>query len=287
MRNAKHATLLVSILAGSCGDDAGGQGSLRVELVAEETITDGLQAGTGEENTRDFGVTYSKYLVAVGGTQLARTRGGQTRSDANTYVADLRQIGTTGLTMTTFEDLPAGQWDQFGFETPVATGGIQKLGGVSDADVQAMVDQGLTYWIEGTVQAPTPVRFVFKVPVSSRYGDCENDGEPGVAVGEGRTTTAQITLHGDHAWFDSVVRGDEATVNRRASWLVQSDKDGDGLVTSDDLKSVKAEEVFPTREGYNLSGSPFPIATAYDFLRAQLASQGHLNGEGECDTTPL
>lgn len=280
----RHALLLV-VLSCSCGDDDGGPGSLRVDLEAEETITDGLQPGAGEENTRDFGVTYSKFLVAIGRTLIAK--GGETRSDPNGYVADLRQIGTTGLTMTTFADLPSGQWDQFGFETPVAAAGFQKLGTVSDADLQAMIEQQLTYWIEGTVQAPTPVRFVFKVPVGSQYRDCENDGEPGVAVAAGRPTTIPITIHGDHAWFDSVVRGDEATVNRRTTWLVKSDKDGDGLVTSDDLKNVKAEEVFPTSEGYNLSGGVEPISTAYDFARAQLASQGHLNGEGECVTTLL
>ncbi|HEY6877072.1 MAG TPA: hypothetical protein VI299_03595 [Polyangiales bacterium] len=285
MRMARRTGILLAALAGSCGDDVGGPGTLRVDLVAEVTITEGLKAGPDEEDTRDYSVTYSKFLVAVGHVKLARTGSGAQRSDPSGYIADLRAIGTTGLTMTTFEDLPSGQWDQFGYETPVAAVGFQKLGPVSDADVQAMIDQQLTYWIEGTVQSPKPVNFVFKVPVGSQFSECERDGEPGVAVGEGRTTTAALTIHGDHVWFDTVVRGDEATVNRRTSWLVKSDKDGDGMVTSDDLKSVKAEDVFPTSEGYNLSGAS--IATAYDFLRAQLASQGHLDGEGECVTTTL
>lgn len=287
MRMVSRAGILLAALAGSCGDDGGGPGTLRVDLVAEVTITDGLKSGPGEEDTRDYGVTYSKFLVAAGHVKLAQTRSGAQRSDASAYIADLRALGPTGLTMTTFEDLPSGQWDQFGYETPLATAGFQKLGPVSDADAQAMIDQQLTYWIEGTVQSPKPVNFVFKVPVGSLFSECERDGEPGVAIGAGRTTTAALTIHGDHVWFDTVVRGGESTVNRRTSWLVNSDKDGDGMVTSDDLKSVKAEQVFPTSEGYNLSGGVVPIATAYDFIRAQLASQGHLDGEGECVTTPL
>jgi hypothetical protein len=282
----RRYALLLSVLSCSCGDDDGGPGSLRVELEAEPTIVDGLDPGPGEEDTRDYGVRYSRFLVAIGRTTIAK--GGETRSDPNVYIADLRQIGTTGLSMATFDDLPSGQWEQFGFETPIASAGALKLGTVADADVQAMIDQGLTYWIEGTVQAPKPVNFVFKVPVGSVFTNCQNDGEPGVAVAGGRPTTIPITIHGDHPWFDTLVRGDEATVNRRTSWLVQSDKDGDGLVTTEDLKSVKTEEVFPTSEGYNLSGGTAgPINTAYDFLRAQLASQGHLNGEGECASPPL
>jgi hypothetical protein len=287
MRIATRAGLALCLLTG-CGDDgSGGPGSLRVKLVAEATITDGLKAGQDEENTRDYGVSYSKFLVAIGRVKLARA-GGETRADSAAYIADLRSIGTTGIDLSTFADLPSGQWDQFGFETPQAGAGFQKLGGVSDADAQQMIDQQLTYWIEGTVQNPTrPVNFVFKIPVGSAYSDCENDGEPGVTVTEGRVSTAKITVHGDHAWFDSLVRGDETTVTRRAAWLVQADKDGDGMVSTDDLKQVRAEDVFPSSQGYNLSGGVLPVATAYDFVRAQLASQGHLNVEGECVTTPL
>jgi hypothetical protein len=255
-----------------------------VDLVAEETIVNGLTAGPNEDDTRDYGVQYSKYMVVVGRTTIGNSSAHETRSDPDAYIADLRQVGTTGLTMITFDDLRSGQWDQFGYQTPIAQAGFRALGGVSAADAQLMIDQKLTYWIEGVVQAEKPVSFVFKVGDDALYTDCENDGEPGIAVTEGRTTTAQVTLHGDHLWFDSLVRGDESTVVRRAAWLVKADKDGDGKVSSDDLKSVKAEEVFPTSQGYNLSNAR-PIVTAYDFIVAQLASQGHLNGEGECVTT--
>ncbi len=297
MRNVRHAALLLSVLSASCGDDDAGPGSLRVDLVAEETIVEGIPvkgaasvgdaAGGEDHGSLDYAVSYSKYLVTVGQVQIEKTRGGDTRELPGSYVADLRSVGTTGVTLDTFSDIASGQWDQFGYRTPIATAGFTKLGSVSDADAQAMVDQGLTYWIEGTVAAPKPVKFVIKVPLATQFSMCENDGEPGVTVTEGRTTTAQLTLHGDHLWFTTLVRGEESTVQLRANWIVKADKDGDGLVSTEDLKSVKAEEVFATSDGYNLSGGVEPIATAYDFARAQLASQGHLNGEGECSTNLL
>lgn len=219
--------------------------------------------------------------------QLSDTRAGVSRELPGSYVADLRSVGTTGVTLDTLEDIASGQWDQFGYRTPIASAGFTKLGSVSDADAQAMVDQQLTYWIEGEVASPSPVKFVIKVPLATQFSLCENDGEPGVTVTEGRTATAQLTLHGDHLWFTTLVRGDESTVQLRAGWIVECDKDGDGTVTSEELKAVKAEEVFPSSEGYNLSGGVLPISTAYDFARAQLVSQGHLNGEGECVSTLL
>lgn len=300
MLKARYAALSMLVLSSSCSDAAGGPGGLRVDLVAEETIVHGIPVeGAGEHHDHkggeeehehgalDYAVSYSKYLVTVGSVQLSSTQSGDSRELPATYISDLRTVGTTGVSLGTLEDVPSGQWDQFGYRTAVASAGFMKLGSVSDADAQAMVDQQLTYWIEGEVASPKPVKFVIKVPLATQFSNCENDGEPGVAVTEGRTTTAQLTLHGDHLWFTTLTRGDESTVQLRAGWIVKADKDGDGVVTTDDLKNVKAEEVFPSSEGYNLSGGVEPVTTAYDFARAQLASQGHLNGEGECVTTLL
>lgn len=281
MRIGYRAVAALSLAIWSCGDDEG-NGSLRVRLVPEETIVDGLIMGQDEENTRDYGVTYSKYVIAVGRVKVASTGAGEERSDPTGYIADLRQLGEEGLPLITFDDLPAGQWDQFGFETPLAAAGFQKLGTVSDADVQTMINEQLTYWIAGTVQAPTPVSFEFKIPVASVYTRCENDGEPGIAVTSDRTATADLTIHGDHLWFDSLARGDETTVTRRAGWLLKADLDGNKMVTTEELKQARADTLFPSSEGYDVSGGPFPVVTAYDFVRGQLSSQGHLNGEGEC-----
>jgi hypothetical protein len=279
-----RAALALAMAAISCGDE-GGDGSLRVRLVPEETISEGLKVGQDEENTRDFAVSYSKFVIAVGRVKLANTAEGTERSDPTGYIADLRQLGTDGVELTTFQDLPSGQWDKFGFETPQAAAGFQKLGTVSDADVQTMITEQLTYWIVGTVQATPPVDFDFKIPIASLYTNCENDGEPGVSISADRTQTADLTIHGDHLWFDSLSRGDETTVTRRAGWLVKADKDGDRKVTTEELKQVRADELFSSSEGYNLSG-PMEVVTAYDFVRAQLSSQGHLNGEGECYPPP-
>ncbi|MDB4973369.1 MAG: putative lipoprotein [Myxococcaceae bacterium] len=281
------ALLALSGTAQSCGD-AGGPNQLHVLLAAEETISNGLQAGEGEENTRDFGVSYSKFLVVIGNVALARSDPERRLTSSAVFLADMRQVGEAGQEIVRFDDVRAGQWSRFGYQTPLASptlAGLQRLTGVSDADAQEMIDKQLTYWIEGTVERPgSPVRFVFKLAVPTTYSDCETNGQPGVAASEGGASTATITLHGDHLWFDSLVRGDESTVVRRAAWLADADTDGDGKVVTEDLARIPAEKAFPSAKGYNLSGGPTPVSTALDFVRGQLASQGHLNGEGECET---
>jgi len=267
----------------ACGDDAAGAGTLRILLSAEETISKGVLAGPDADDTRDYAVTYSKFLVALGRVQLARVDPSLTLSSETVYIADMRQVGEAGLEIASFDHVEPGQWSQFAYQTPTAAPGAQKLAGVSDGDAEEMIDKQLTYWIEGRVEKPgKPVDFVFKVAVGSSYQNCESNGQPGIAVSADGTSTATITLHGDHLWFNTLARGEETTITRYAQWLVDADTDGDGKVVTEDLAAVPAEKVFPSAKGYNLSGGLFPIATALDFVRAQLATQGHLNGEGEC-----
>lgn len=271
----------LSALSLGCGSDGDGRGQLLVQLQAEETITDGLEVGQEPEDARDYGVTYTKYLVAIGAVRI--DRGGKDEKVADgVYIADMMQVGEAGLDLVAFDDLTPGQWSGFGFETPAAGPGAMPLRGVSPADAEIMIAQGLTYWIEGTVNADKPVSFSLQVRVPTVFTDCQSDGEPGVSVSENGRSAASITLHGDHLWFDSFLTGSEANVVRRTQWLVDADVNGDGKVVTADLANARPETIF---KGYSFAGAPIPINTALDFVRAQLATQGHVNGEGECTPT--
>lgn len=277
---------VLALMAAACGDGADhGHGSVRVQLEAESTIADGLEQGDDVHDARDYGVTYSKFLVAVGHITLGRD--GQEVHDEHVYIADLKQVGTEGIELTVFEDLEAGQWHEFGYSTPAAGASAEPLQGVSDEDAQEMIEHGWTYWIEGTVHRPEdeggPVDFTIQTDAETEFHDCRADGELGVAVPEDRTATAIISLHGDHLWFNGFNLGSEETIERRTGWIIEADLDEDGLVTTEELAQADASEVLA---GYDLTGAPggaeHPIETALDFARAQLATQGHFKGEGEC-----
>ena len=280
--------LALAGLFGACGEDArAGQGTLRVSVKAEQTIRDGLSVGGGADEAKDYAVSYSKFIVAIGLLRLEQSSsGGRLEGDAVALV-DLTQVGEQGVELTQFEGVRAGEWDKFAFETPAAARGAEAQG-VDPDEAAQMIERGWTYWIEGTVERPAaaggPVDFVIQTAVPTLFEACELDGEPGVTVVAGRTATGDITIHGDHIWFNSFPTGSEGSVERRSAWLVQADVDGDGRVSTDDLAALDATEVFTTKLGYSLDGAPdgIVIDSALDFVRAQLATQGHFRGEGEC-----
>lgn len=271
----------------ACSDDGGGRGSVRINLRAEDSITGGLSPGSGVEDTKDYGVSYAKYIVAVGHLHLARSRGGSERESDAIALVDLMRVGEEGVEIARFEDLPAGQWDTFEFETPEANADADALEVDAD-DAAEMREHGWTYWIEGTVHRPEaeggPVDFTIQAAVPTRFEHCQLDGQPGMAVVADQTATGDITIHGDHIWFNTFPTGSEGSVERRAAWLVAADTDEDGQVSTEDLAQLDATEVFTTELGYSLDGQPdgITIDSALDWVRAQLATQGHFRGEGEC-----
>src|SRR5690606_40667515 len=103
-------------------DDAspGGEGDLRVQLNAEETITEGLDPGPDEENTEDYAVRFDKYLVVVGDVEMARSKSGERKQLPATYVVDLIATGEAGFALGELAGVQAGVWDKFGFRTPAA-----------------------------------------------------------------------------------------------------------------------------------------------------------------------
>ncbi len=286
------------ILALALGGCAAPTGSLDVLLEAESTITDGIDPGSDEESVVDgWTVRYSKYVVAIGDVRLARSNDDLTAEAPRMWVVDLTRTPAGGIELARFEDLVAARWDRFGYALRAPDETAMRAE-VDDADFAALRDNGWTYLVEGTLERAdgqscpegecrpaTLLTFRFGAHVESAFGPCQaEDGLPGVSITEGGAAVS-ITLHGDHVFFDRFPSGAEV-IHRRAQWLADSDLDGDDVITRDELAAVDAAEAFPI-DTHHLAGAPIPIATAWDFVRAQLATQGHFQGEGECPWTIL
>jgi hypothetical protein len=189
----------LSIALAACGDNA--RGVVRVNLQVEDTITKGLSIGADIENTRDYAVSYSKFILTVGDIELGQSSSDRHLKSEALYVVDLTKVDEQGVEIAKFEDVPAGQWDKFGFETPAATQGVEAIE-VSSADARQMAEHGWTYWIEGTVERAEaqggPVDFVIQTAVHTLFKECGLDGQPGLTVVENGTATGTVTIHGDH-----------------------------------------------------------------------------------------
>lgn len=274
---------LPSALCAGCGSDDGDRGHLTVLLQAEDTITEGLEPGTGREDVVDgWTVRFDKYVVALGNVKLGRDAAHIEVTDDTRRVYDLVKVPQTEWTLTELTELDAKRYDFFGYDT-VHAETAQRDPSVNVEDYEEMAERGATYLIEGTATRDAEsVTFRFVVPSETQYGPCEVNGVPGLAVPADGTATVGITIHGDHVLFDSFGSHD---VRRRAQWIADADTDGDGHVDEHELEGITGEalsQLLPA-DRYSLGGwAAFPIESAFDFLRAQLHTQGHYQGEGEC-----
>src|SRR5690606_25514227 len=117
-----------------------------------------------------------------------------------------------------------------------------------------------------------------------------DNGVGGVAVPEGGQVAASLTLHGDHLFFNAFPGAAEEVV-RRAQWLANADLDQSGAVDMAELAQIPdaqfvtlftAGTTLSFEDAYSFAGAPLPPADASRYVAAQLSTQGHLNGEGEC-----
>lgn len=286
IRNGLLATAALSVSLAGCEGSSTPTGDLTVAIQAEDTISGGLAAGMGDEDIVDgWSVTFDKYIAAFGSVHIhAMARGGTDIHSTANLVIDLRTIPETGRVVRT-GSAPEGRYS-FEYDMPVATAALERDSSVSQADFDRMVAQGCSYLIAGTAtNGARSIDFDFCLDAEAVYECSSTDGMEGILVSAG-SSTAFITVHGDHLFFNGFPAGDEGVVMRRAGWLALVDDatGADGTVDDDDLETTPIS-ILPASE-YALTGAPtvegMAITNMSLYARAQLSTQGHLNGEGEC-----
>lgn len=295
MRKATITVLaLIAVTAVGCSDDGGSGdgGNLTVVLDAEDTIPEGLASdpsGVEQEAITDgYSVQFSRYIVSVGLVDMAQANGANRQQSSVVTIADYVNLPTTLPTLDTFNGIPTGQYSEFGYDTPVIDESVVNVNGVSEDDRQKMIDNDLTYIIAGTLSADGggSKEFLIEADVPSTYTLCGGDPELGVNVGS--STTARLTIHGDHIFFNGFP-ADETAVTRLAQWMWDvEDPGGDGLTKEDFIAAEDVGSLFPASDYFDINGGPAgTITNAWDFIRSQLGTQGHLDGEGECEWGPI
>lgn len=228
---------------------------------------------------------------------------------------------------------PASRY-AFGFDIVTASAAAKhtNLDAAAEADYAEMTEKGLSVLYVGTAtfkgvgctssdpdynfeeKLPQTVRFRFGFKTPTTYKNCQNtdlrgkpfDGEEaqrGVQVSD--PTTAQITLHVDHPFWNTVDH-DAADLFFDQMAAVASP---DGTLTIDDLSKVDFTS-FKDREGKPLpwrsclaakpvrsgmrrfdsgsvsvdpNGAPESALRSYaDYVSYQQSTQGHLNADGLC-----
>lgn len=304
-----------ALLAGCSDGSAAGSGTLSVLLEPEDVISHGLEAGDGADNIRDgWSVSFDKYLLAMGHIDVhLGSDESVTAEDTSVYAVDLAQLPTAGLDLWKLRDLRKGRWEFF-FEQASAKSGAKRHDSIEQSDFELMVDNDYTYFIQGNLSHPQgrscppaeiaepgnkqpsgpksadnpcydapEIRFEFGAEAQTVFGPCETDGVPGFSVAADSQQTVSVTIHGDHLFFNGFPEGGEGGVMRLGQWLADCDLNLDGTVTRAELEQITPAQLPELDERFQLGGSPVaPLKNMYDYVRSQLKTQGHMNGEGEC-----
>jgi hypothetical protein len=284
--------ILTALAAAGCGGDAGSSsqdGSLTVLLAAEQTIPRGIHAGNQEADIRDgFDIDYSRYLISVGLVAMNQIDGANAQSSDAVAVADFVNLPKAAPELTVFEAIPIGQYTEFGFRTPPPSSSVVNLNSADPSDVEAMITNRWSYFIEGTITRVSDGAtrdFRIEADVPSVFTACAAQGLP-LGVNVSANSSVEITMHGDHLFFNGFPE-DEGKITRLAQWLWDiEDVDGDEVITKSDFEAATdVGSLFPSPPVgvYELTGGPLTVTTAWDFVRAQLGTQGHIFGEGECE----
>jgi hypothetical protein len=306
------AILGAATLAG-CSDEDNGSGSLTVLLEAEDTITEGLAPGMEGESIHDgWQIDFDQYILAIGDVDVHLATDESVAAEAaEVFAVDLTQVSTAGLPLWQLTGLRAGQW-QFNFATPGAGDGATAHASVAQADFDEMAAGDHTYLIAGSMtkadgrscppaaHAMPPagaipngmnaggdscydaatISFRLLVPAETVFGPCEIDEVEGFAVAADSTTTVAVTIHGDHIFFNGFPEGAEGGVIRLAQWLADCDLNLDGEVSKEELEAIPPADLPEIDDRYQLGG--VSIDEMWDYVIAQLKTQGHFQGEGEC-----
>ena len=291
-------------------------GDLTVVLEAEETITGGIEAGmTGEAIQDGWDVGFEDYVVVIGGIHInLSTDSTVTAEDARFFAVDLVDVPAAGLPLWSLDGLRTGRWE-FNYAISGASTGASRHESVPTALFEEMMAQDWTYLIVGTMTHPSgqscppsslvmagaaapngntnaggdacydngSITFRFGIQAATRFGPCEIDGVPGFAITEGSGTSVAATIHGDHVFFNGFPESDEGGVMRLAQWLADCDLNLDGEVTRQELEMIAPGDLPEIDARFQLGGSPItPLAHMWDYVTAQVKTQGHFQGEGEC-----
>jgi hypothetical protein len=273
---ARCLSLALSLAA--CGSDAG-RGDVKFTTWGEDYVEQGIPAAAFPKD--GWSVKYSKFLVVFHAITVADSAGAVAAKLTTPRVFDLTKAGEKEI--TTFAGLEAKSWDRVSYQLGPMTSDAVLAPGIADADAQRMLAAKGHLHVEATVtkgSVTKTLHWTFAAP--TLFVECEGEqgGKKtlGVTVTNGGTETVQLTLHGDHLFYDDLQATNAVP---RFDAIAKADANADGEVTLDELAAVRLYAIDPGDGGYG-TGAAANVNTLRDFVTALSRTVGHYRGEGEC-----
>jgi len=262
----------------ACGssDDADGSGSARFSVWGEEYIERGIPA---ELFADGWSVTYSKFLIVIGDIVVADERAGEAGRLGGNELFDLASAGPHAA--GTLDSLPARTWNRVSYAVLGADQSTGLHSSATEDDLALMRQGGQSVHVTGVAsRGDQRMTFAWGFSGSTRYSSCvaEVDGREveGVAITNGGTEAVELTIHGDHLFYDDLASPEALP---RFDAMAAADVNADDEVTLEELTAMRLVTIAAGSYG---TGSASDVDDLGAFVRAQTGTLGHFRGEGHC-----
>jgi hypothetical protein len=270
------AAALLALLG--CGSDAG-HGDVTFTTWGEDYVEQGIPAAAFPRD--GWSVKYAKFLVVFRAITIADSAGAVAAKLTTPQVFDLTRAGEKEI--VTFAALEAKNWDRVSYQLGPMTADAVLAPGTTDADRQLLLAARAHLHVEGVATKGAlskRIRWTFAAPTLLVECEGEQGGKKtlGVTVTNGGSETVQLTVHGDHLFYDDL---QAANAVPRFDAIAKADADADGEVTLEELAAVRLYAIDPADGRYG-TGAAANVNTLRDFVTALSRTVGHYRGEGEC-----
>jgi hypothetical protein len=263
---------------GGGNEPSSGTGTVTFTTWGEPYIEQGIPTDAFADG---WSARYTRFLVLLGDIRIADEEGEVAAEDPRFHLVDHVVPGVKRL--GSFTELEAKAWTHVSYQTsPVSDRSTILVGsGATEADADFMVANGCHAYVEGSItdgNVTKTFRWCLGVPTLLDGCEGEIDGKltEGVVVTDGGEDQVELTIHGDHFFYDDLQAADASL---RGQAIADADADADGEVTLDELAAVDLDDLPPDTYG---TGSATSVANLRDFMQFLSRTVGHYRGEGEC-----
>lgn len=239
--------------------------AIKVRIYGEEFIETGIPAGVFDD---DWALTYNQFLVSLGKIDIGETGSLPALSEPEFQIWDLTQASKGAGREITEAMVPVGRYDDTAYVIAPDAGAT--AGNASDADVKLMLDGKYSVYVAGTAtKGGVTKHFAWGFTAVTDYVGCQSTAK----VSEGKPGDVQITIHGDHLFYDELY--DEKAL-LLFGMVASADADNDGEITKDELLAVDLRPL----PNYQVGSTD--IKDLFHFIEHQSTTIGHIDGEGFC-----
>ena len=236
----------------------------------EEYIEEGLPASKFEDG---WSIKFTKFLVVMRDIAIVDSAGTVASQQPGAKAFDLTKKGPVEVYAAA---APAKAYDVVRYA--IAPDGNAEATNISEADLALLKSRTASVIVVGTATKAAVTKTIeWSFTNNTLYDNCEKaEGMgKGVVLTPGKEVTVQLTVHGDHFFYDQL-SGD---AKLRFDPIANADINNDNKVTLDEVQAVQLTSL--PQGQYGTTGVA-NVRNLREFITQNVRTIGHYEGEGEC-----